>query len=344
MEVLYKQQDKQKYFKHYMSFLEKKQLPLSYHPYIIKYFHLIAKPIEDKSFVVIENQQCVGICYCPIYEINGKKHISNNGGYTPIPIGENERITKHLFNLLDEIAIQTSCSSIRLYVDSQYSTQFINQRMMSDTENMLLLKKYGYIDTSSINTIADLTLPQEEMRKRLRKSYKPLINSYMKKSCYSIHKITQSNPNKDIHDQYVHFHHLCSGRKTRSDESFEIQYQMLLDGFATLFGLCYNKDFIGFCYFFHHFHYVTYHSGADDPKYEGSKIPIYHLILWNAFCDFHKMGYVSCNMSQPSNFSVLQGFGDYSDEKQINIASFKRGVGGGLLLLFEGLNILIKNA
>lgn len=330
MEILYKKENKQAFLKHYIDFLEKQNLALVYHPLIIQYFYLISQPIEDESFVVLENHQCVGICHCPIYLINGKKQISNNGGYTPAPIGENARITKYLFDSLDQIAKKHLCSSIHLYYNVQDSTYFFNGKAMCDMQKLLNLKQYGYIDTSSIDTLINLRDSKERLWSNLRKSYKPLINSYMRKSEFSIHKITQENPNKDLHDLYVELHHQCSRRKTRSDESFEIQYQMLLNGFATLFGLCYGEKFIGFCYFFHYLGNVTYHSGSDDPSFEGSKIPIYHLILWHALCYFQEKNFKTINFSQPSNFTTLQGFQDYSNEKQLNIAAFKRGMGGGV--------------
>lgn len=345
MEILYKKQNESAFLKHYLGFIKKHKLSLIYLPSTIEYFYLIAKPIDDESFVVIENNQCVGLCHCPIYRINHQRQISNNGGYLPAPIGENPRITKYLFETLDQIAKKHHCSSIYLYYSAQDSTHFVDQKPMCDMQKLLNLKQYGYIDTSSIDTLVCLENTQDQLWSNLRKSYKPLINHYNKKPEFCIHKVTQESPNRAIHDLYVEFHHQCSRRKTRSDESFEIQYQMLLDGYASLFALSYETNFIGFCYFFHDLNHVTYHSGSDDPQFEGSKIPIYHLILWNALCYFQQKKFKTINFSQPSNFTELQGFQDYSDKKQINIAAFKRGMGGGdKCNLFAGSNILILNA
>lgn len=140
MEILYKKENEQVFLKHYVTFIEKHQLSLVYLPSIIEYFYLIAQPIEDESFVVVENHQCVGICHCPIYLIGNQKQISNNGGYIPAPIGESARVTKYLFDSLDQIAKKHLCSSIHLYYSAQDSTHFLDGEAMCDMQKLLNLK------------------------------------------------------------------------------------------------------------------------------------------------------------------------------------------------------------
>lgn len=336
MQIIYADQSPEIFNFHYQNYIYTHQVSLIYHPFIISYFKLIANPRYDKSFVVIENNACAGICYCPIYEEKGSLSISNNGGYTPIPLAQNQRILKEMFKILDEIALSYQCSTIKLYLDSQQHTRFFNHQAYLASEDILMLKKFGYIDTSSIDTVFDLTLSKEQLWGNLRRKYKPSINSYKRKNIEII-KVTHNSPNQELHEQYVYYHHLCSRRKTRSDESFDIQYQMLLEGMASLFVLIYENNPIGFCYFFHCNKQMSYHSGSDNPEYEQSKIPIYHLILWEALQDFSKQGYKTITFGQPSNFTTFQGFNDYCDIKQTNIAFFKRGMGGIPTPLIRGI-------
>ena len=116
MEIIYRAQEE--FLEHYQSFFEEQRLPFAYHPFMLKYHQLIAKPYFDASFLIVENKKCVGICYCPIYEVEGKKTISNNGGYTLAPFATNERIYKEIFSRIDEIALQHHCVAIKFYQDA----------------------------------------------------------------------------------------------------------------------------------------------------------------------------------------------------------------------------------
>lgn len=180
-------------------------------------------------------------------------------------------------------------------------------------------------------------LPETLLWTNLRKRYKGYINCCKKDSDYEVKIIDSKNPSKEMHDLYVHFHHLCSRRKTRSDESFEIQYEMLLQGYATLFCLFYKNKPISFYYCLHCHHIAAAASAADDPSYEQNKMSIYHFLLWNILLYFKNKSYKYLSIGQPSNHSIIQGFNDYCDEKQINIAIFKRGMGGTTIPMQRGI-------
>jgi hypothetical protein len=117
---------------------------------------------------------------------------------------------------------------------------------------------------------------------------------------------------------------------------------MLKNDQASLFGLKYKDKFIGFNYFFHYQKTVVYMSGADDPEYENSKIPIYHTILWSSFLYYKERGFDFMQFSQPCGFNKVDGFDDYLDQKQINISHFKRGMGTEMRTLFRGIKYYDK--
>lgn len=135
MEIVYKEHDK--YAEYYQSFFEEQKLPFSYHPLSLKYHQLIASPYLDTSFLVVENKKCVGICYCPIYKIQGKNHISNNGGYIIAPSAINERIYKAIFKILEEISAKYKCATMKIYLDSSSILHFFNhEKNFSSKENV----------------------------------------------------------------------------------------------------------------------------------------------------------------------------------------------------------------
>lgn len=346
MEIVFKNIQKEKYLSFYNQYINEYRVPFSYHPYITKYHKLIARPHIDESFVVIENGKCVGICYCPLYETNGRYHISNNNGYTLAPLAVNKRIYKEIFKTIDEIAIKHHCLYIKFYIDSNnlISKENLSNGILYLNNHILLLKEYGFIDTSSIDTVVNLSLSESQLWTNLTKKYKNYINQMKKDASFDIKIINHKNSSKELHDLYVHFHHLCSRRKTRSDASFEIQYQMLLDGHATLFCLFYKQEPVSFYYCFHFNNFATAGSASDNPLYEQKSLPIYHYLTWNSIIYLKNQKNLLLSIGQPSNFHTIQGFEDYCDNKQINIAIYKRRMGGQAIPLIRGIKYFDKES
>ena len=119
----------------------------------------------------------------------------------------------------------------------------------------------------------DLRISQKLLWENLRKSYKALINSILKNDDYEVVIINKDNKSYEVHEEYRELHRKCAGRVTRAKETFDKQYELLENDFASLIGLKYKGIYIGFNYFFHFQKTVVYASGAE---YENSHIPIYH--------------------------------------------------------------------
>jgi hypothetical protein len=162
----------------------------------------------------------------------------------------------------------------------------------------------------------------------------------MKSEDFEIIIIDQNSADYELHELYRAMHAKCAGGVTRVKETFDKQFEMLENDFASLIGLKYKDKFIGFNYFFHFQKTVIYASGADDPEYENSKIPIYHVILWNAIKYYKQREFDFIEFSQPCGYNKINGFNDYLDEKQINISHFKRGMGTKMIPAFRGVKYL----
>lgn len=86
-----------------------------------------------------------------------------------------------------------------------------------------------------------------------------------------------------------------------------------------------------------------YFSGADDPKFTEQKIPIYHAVLWRASEYFSSLGFKIMEYSEPCGYNKINGFMDYTDEKQINIGFFKRGMSTKMTTYYKGIKYFDKN-
>jgi hypothetical protein len=331
MKIVYKKENPQIFWEKWKEYITNNISSFRYLPLYIDYMLYYSSDLyEDMSFVVIENNKCVGICFLPI-ENKTFKTISLAGSYTIAPLSINERIEKAVFFEIEKIANRYDIKLIKFFLDPLIGYKF----------NILL--KYGFFNTSSTNCIVDLRKPSNKLWQNLRKSYKPLINGILKNSDYTIFIMNSNNADYEIHECYRKLHHKCAGRVTRNKKTFDKQFEMLKNGYATLMGLKYKNKFIGMQYFFHYQKTVVYASGADDPEYTAKKFNIYHPILWKAQLYFKENGFDFLEYSQPCAYCKIQGFDDYYDKKQLNIGHFKRGMGADMTMLFRGIKFYDNN-
>ena len=78
----------------------------------------------------------------------------------------------------------------------------------------------------------DTSLPIEEIRKNIRKGYRPLISSGQKRWSVSV----LDEYCDDTWNKFRALHKFVAGRVTQSIETWNIQHQAIKDGNA--FGLC----------------------------------------------------------------------------------------------------------
>ena len=329
MRVIFKNSDEKEFTIKWNEFIDKNIVSYKYLQDYLRYMTQYSSYIiDDKSFVIVDENRCVSICYLPIENYDGNNFVSLAKNYTISPLSSEKSAQRLSFKIIDDIAKELKISKIKFYLDPlvvQYLDKFNS------------LKEYGYIDSSSSDCILDLRSPINILWKNLRKSYKSLINGIIKSNEYELVIVDKNNPDYNLHEMYRKMHERCSGRVTRKKETFDTQYKLLLKGNATLIGLNHNGKFIGFNYFFHFKKTLVYASGADDPDYESKKISIYHAILWKSTIHFKEKDFDFIQYSQPSGFNVINGFDDYLDQKQINISHFKRGMGTQMVTLFRGI-------
>ena len=334
MEIIYKEKNQEVFFQRWREYVEENSVSYKYLPLNIEYFLLYAQYlVAEKSFVVVENNKCVGITFLPIEKIDNKVSISISGGYIFAPLAQNKRIEKKIYEAITTIAKEYKIQKILFALDPL---------LLEYQEKFNTLLEYGFVDTTTSDCLIDLQIPKEKLWMNLRKSYKALINSVLKNDEFELLIYDKDTPDYSIHENYRTLHEKCAGGATRVKETFDKQFEMLENDSATLIGLKYNGEFIGFNYFFHHGTTAIYASGADDPAYEQSRLPIYHVILWRAFEYYKERGFDYIEFSQPCGYNKVNGFNDYLDEKQINISHFKRGMGTKMIPAFRGIKYLDK--
>ena len=163
---------------------------------------------------------------------------------------------------------------------------------------------------SSVELYCDLTLDNDEIWKSIRSSYKPLINKYKE----NVRLIT--NPDRVLWDKCKSLHIKSAGYQTRSDRSWDIQFELLQEENALLYCFFENKELIGFSFFELGSEIITYGSAAYDRDYFNSK-SISHSILWQSIID--------SKIKYKKKLFYLGAYYLDEDIKQKNIIEFKLG-------------------
>ncbi len=275
----------------------------------------------NASFVYLVNNKPLAGVFLPIEKSAEVCAVSCLGDYVDAPLILDKAIEKDVFRLIDELALEHRVDKMLFQVDPLETDRF----------NYNFLQEYGYLDTSILNYVVDLTVP--DIYKQCRENHRRNIKRILNDAAYSIFTIDSSNPSYESHEEYRELHRRCSGRVTRPKETFDLQFKKLIDGQAALFGLKYKEKDIAYVYFEHNGNVAAYCSAADDPEYD--RLPLYHALIYSALEYYKNKGIRLVDMEQPSTPSAQ--YDSLPDQKQLQIAHFKSGFPGTFVQNFRGV-------
>lgn len=287
---------------------------------------------KDLSFIILNDNEPVAICLLFLEDHKGIRQFSYVGEYQAGPLVKQnltakykKKIERTCFSKIDELAKEYKISKAMFMLDP-----------LAEKYDYNILTEYGYLDTSISTSIIDLSLDEKKLWSSVRKSFKSLINNG--KDNFNIHIMDYQNPCFETNEIYRKLHHKTAGRVTRSIETFNLQFEMLKDDNAVLVGIQDRDKFVAFSYFFHHNKKAYYASSSDDPDYS-SDIPLEHCIIWTAIEYYKKRGLHHLEIG-------LQQFGqqlfDFPSQKNLNISFFKRGFGGNIVTVYQGIKYYKK--
>lgn len=330
--VIFKEENEKEFWEHWEEYVCKNRISPKYLKTFINCLLIISKHNsalhKDKSFVYLHNDKVVACVFLPIEKDASGAKITINGDYVLAPLFDSDKkLERKIFNLIDEIAIENDISKIMFSIDP----------LEKDMYPYNYLQKYNYLDTSILVYFMN-TKAQGDLLETCRDRFKRTIKSILRDKDFLVFYTDKDNPNYENHKEYEILHHKCSGRMTRPQETFDIQYQDLKKGNAVLFGLKYKGKSVAYLYFQHNGSKALSFSAADDPDYD--KFPLYHPLTYSAMEYFRKKGVDCIDTGQPSGPSSQVYY--YPDEKQLNIALFKRGFGGDFVDNFRGVKYFSK--
>lgn len=283
--------------------------------------------VDDRSFAVLSEGAVAAIAPLFLIERDGVRTFSLNGDFLPAPyvtpgMGKHQygSVQKAVYAEVDRQAAVCGAQAVRFRTDALCRTDSFN-----------VLRKFGYIDCSSVTSVLDLSLPLDGLKADLRKSYKAIINKGRRS--YSLEVVDHAAADAALFDDYRQLHFKAAGRRTRPDKSYAMQRASVAGDKAVLFGLKSGGATVACAYFLHHGGTAFYGSYADDPDFSGP-VPVGHVLLWEAIRYYHGRGFsrVELGMQQftPQLFET-------PSEKGVNISLYKRGFGGDLVPMYQGV-------
>jgi hypothetical protein len=280
-------------FKEYNKFWNFKEENISYQ---IEYNqHLY----EDQRFVVFDSSNFYLIAF---FFINNKK-ISFFGNPATIitnPSIENiDTAFSVLFKALDILKSNEDLKSIYINHDNKFISKYLNLVINSHYRYMMYI---------------DLANSEDYIKRNIRKSYKSLLN--WGKNNLIIYKYNSDNINPEIFSLFKNFHIKVSERQTRSDFSWDLQYQTILNKNAFIQLAYYKNKLASAIYIVHGYETAYYGIAVNCRELMAQNLPIGHFLLYNCILDCKNMNITTFELGLIDNINL---------NKDILINNFKKG-------------------
>ena len=173
--------------------------------------------------------------------------------------------------------------------------------------------RLGPVQTTA-TAVVDLARDAAAIKAALRKSYKSLVNWGLNN--LELRVLDAQRANRDAFLAFRDFHRAVSGRSTRSDETWEIQFEMIRHGEAYAVLGSRDSRLVSANLVQHSASEAYYGVGVYDREMMAQRVPLAHGPLFHSILHAREIGLRKF---------VLGDVGASPDEKLGNIARFKRG-------------------
>ena len=274
---------------------------------MIYYKEYYQEKFTDFSFVIIEDNFILATVKCCI--IDDKFSLPEGGIIIDLfqrSDKKSKKIYDQILNYVDDLSQKHNSATIVI-------RDFLEEGKLSPLGEKLFNNKF------QSRLSFEMEIPYENFtinsfHSSVRKSYKSLINWGEKN--LEIIDINQENQNFGDFKKFQDYHYKISGKKTRSDKSWDIQFEMIKEGYAELTLGFYKDNLAAGSIFADYGNTSTYFTGV----YERNLFDfgISHFLLYRGICRSYERG-------NTSKFSLGYFDTDIKDPKWYNIQHFKKG-------------------
>ncbi len=261
----------------------------------------------DLTFAVMQDNKIIAHVLCCV--LDGKLTLPDGGIIIKLS-DVNDKDKKELYNEilghLELLEKEYKCSDITI------KNYFENGNLSSFGEQLFNRRFKGFLTFEMEINYNEFS--KNRLYTSLRKSYKSLIN-WGEKELKFIY-INKCNPDFESFKKFQDFHYKISGLKTRSDQTWLIQYEMIKEGCGELILARYNDNLVAGSLFSDYGDTSIYFTGV----YERDLFDfgVSHSLLYQGICRSHERG-------NTAKFSLGYFDTDIQDPKWYNIQFFKKG-------------------
>jgi hypothetical protein len=202
------------------------------------------------------------------------------------------------------------------YIEMLHKKGVINQLRYYD--NAYFNGGFFHLVTDSklqYHAIIDLKLSAQTIKSNVRRSYKSLINWGERNLTHVL--LNKENPDHRLFLEFQNFHIKTSGRKTRSDRSWEIQFDMIRNGNAFLMLFYWNEKLVSGNLCLHGFETAFYGVAVNERSLMAERLPIGHYPIYSSILHAKKIG---------MNYFHMNKIEFHQEDKKLNqLALFKSG-------------------
>ena len=270
---------------------EGKNVPTTFLGYEVDYqtnvFNYLSNSSMDISLILFHNKLPCGI-WPLVFDTNDKEPIKSiNNIYGGIilppcfikdfPKKSQRKIVKSCIEFLNNLLIETGGEcwrTIEAVIDGDVSQWY-----------QIVLEKGGLLDKVYYEMHLDLSMSINEIRKFIRKSYRPLISAGLKKWTVSV----MDKYCEETWDKFRTLHKTVAGRITRPIKTWDIQHQGIKNGEAFLvYILDAEGRMVGGGFFTMSNYQCKYSVGTYDRAL--SNQPLGHMIQYQAILTMKEKG------------------------------------------------------
>lgn len=204
--------------------------------YQVAYLRHPGTPLQDLSLVLLANGKPCGVFPLLLTGEPGARRLSGNGSrLTPplflpdVPEKTAKKLSARLMELLRELAVSEGCETL----------QFEQPCMPGQEAAGLPDWHRQWLDAGATGGLkhdlfTDLRRPLADIRGGFRKSYKALINAGLRG--WTVQLMDAGNASDAVWEEFKQLHIQVAGRRTRGDDSWALQLQIIREGwgFAVL--------------------------------------------------------------------------------------------------------------
>ena len=285
-------------------------VPIYYQKSLIDYYTAYYEG-SNLSFILRENNIPLAIFPFFVYQNEGQWVLSVNGEslvpplYAPkITKKLRKRLEKDIIKIIYQLAQELGVKKI----------DFIESTSKISSWYLFWLEQASQ-DYLTYHLGIDLEPSVEEIRLNFRKSYKPLVNKALKEWDVEVCDQIESSS----FDEFKSLHLEVAGRKTRNDESWDVQKQQIINKEAFLITVRDKKALIGAGLFNYSRDVGMYSVGAY--KRELFDKPIGHAVQMKAVEKLKNLGCSKYYLGKRASSLYIQP----SSEKEFSISHFKEG-------------------